>query len=46
MIMSSFSTAVCSDSCNHCTECTSPGTCTCDSGWTGSDCCKGMNKLL
>ena len=34
--------AVCDDSCNQCTECVSPGLCTCDDGWTGNDCCKGI----
>ena len=34
--------AVCDDSCNQCTECVSPGLCTCDNGWTGNDCCKGI----
>ena len=34
--------AVCDDSCHHCISCDSPDTCTCLSGWTGSNCCTGM----
>lgn len=33
--------AVCADACGHCIECVDPGTCTCNDGWTGSDCCQG-----
>lgn len=36
-----FNTVACDDSCHHCVSCTSPTTCNCISGWTGSNCCQG-----
>ena len=38
----SFLVAICNDTCNHCKKCISPDLCTCETGWTGDDCCTGQ----
>ena len=40
--MSYNNTAICSSPCGTNKQCTAPDTCTCVSGWTGSDCLTRM----
>ena len=37
-----LNTAICSSSCGTNKQCTAPDTCTCVSGWTGSNCLTGI----
>ena len=39
-------TAICSSTCGTNKQCTAPDTCTCVSGWTGSNCLTRMNIYL
>jgi len=40
-----FILAICHQHCYNGGTCTSPGMCTCASGWGGGDCRQGMNKV-